>query len=204
MPRPRDQKPPYRTRSHRTRRHRTRRDRTRRLVRCVLAIGVLFVLAATETARAQGMELRLLGGRALEEYETGAGGAVGVNLPTGVKPVFVGARGVYYLPVEKSGGEVSMLLYGIDVGVTLVSSPLIIRAAAGVGQARVSEESTSEQGDVRTDITRTTNTYYVEPAILIGASLGPIMVGVEGRYIRVDKGPDTPAVYAMVGFRLGR
>ena len=170
------------------------------------ALCVLFVLAVAvaESVRAQGAEFSFHGGQALEEYQRGGGGSVVVNLPTGIRTVHAGARATYHLTTTEEDGEKSLLLYGVDVGVTLVSSPILVRAMAGIGRAQDSEETVIVEGDTRTVITRTTNTYYAQPGVLIGVPIGIAFVGIEGRYIRLDKGMSTTAVYAMVGFKVGR
>ncbi len=165
---------------------------------------VLFAIAGTGPAYGQGAEFSFHGGQALEEYERGGGGSVIVNLPTGIRTVHIGARATYHLPTPKDEGEISMLLYGVDAGVTLVSSPILVRAVAGIGRAQVSEQTVILEEDSRTDITKTTNTYYAQPGVMIGMSLGIAFVGIEGRYIRLDKGMSTTAVYATVGFKVGR
>ena len=168
------------------------------------ALCVLFVLAGAESVRAQGAEFSFHGGQALEEYQRGGGGSVVVNLPTGIRTVHAGARATYHLTTTEEDGEKSLLLYGVDVGVTLVSSPILVRAMAGIGRAQDSQETVIVEGDTRTVITRTTNTYYAQPGVLIGVPIGIAFVGIEGRYIRLDKGMSTTAVYAMVGFKVGR
>ncbi len=164
----------------------------------------LLAFLAAEQVHAQGAEFSFHGGQALDEYERGGGGSVLVNLPTGIRTVHIGARATYHLTTTEGDGEKSLLLYGVDAGVTLVSSPILVRAVAGIGRAQDSEETVLMEGDTRTVITRTTNTYYAHPGVMIGASLGIAFVGVEGRYIRLDKGTSTTAVYAMVGFKVGR
>ncbi len=159
---------------------------------------------AAEPVHAQGAEFGFHGGQALDEYERGGGGSVVVNLPTGIRTVHVGARATYHLTTTEGDGEKSLLLYGVDAGVTLVSSPILVRATMGVGRAQDSEETVLMEGDTRTVITRTTNTYYAHPGVMVGVSLGIVFVGLEGRYISLDKGVSTSAVYAMVGFKVGR
>ena len=168
---------------------------------CLLWLMAAF---APEPARAQGAEFGLHGGQATEEYERGGGGSVVVNLPTGIRTVHVGARATYHLAATEDDGEKSLLLYGVDAGVTLVSSPILVRAMIGVGRAQDSEEKVQVEGDTRTVIARTTNTYYAQPGVLIGVSLGFAFVGIEGRYINLDKGVSTTAVYATVGFKVGK
>ncbi len=163
----------------------------------------LMAAVAPELVQAQGAEFGLHGGQATEEYERGGGGSVMLNLPTGIRTVHVGARATYHLAPSEGDGEKSLLLYGLDAGVTVVSSPILVRAMIGVGRAQDSEQTVEQNGDTRTDITRTTNTYYAQPGVLIGASLGMVFVGIEGRYINLEKGVSTTAVYAMVGFRVG-
>ncbi len=174
------------------------------LIRRAACLLWLLAALAPEPARAQGAEFGLLGGQATEEYERGGGGSIVLNLPTGIRTVHVGARATYHLATTEDDGEKSLLLYGVDAGVTLVSSPVLVRAMIGIGRAQDSEQTVILDGDTRTDITRTTNTYYVQPGVLIGASLGIVFVGVEGRYINLDKGVSTTAVYAMVGFKVGK
>lgn len=165
---------------------------------------VLSVFLFTRSALAQGAEFSFHGGQALEEYERGGGGSVIVNLPTGIRTIHLGARATYHLTTPEGDGEKSLLMYGVDAGVTLVSSPLVVRAMFGVGRAQDSVETMMVEDDTRTDITRTTNTYYAQPGVMIGASLGIVFVGIEGRYISLDKGVSTTAVYATVGFKVGR
>jgi len=170
------------------------------------AAGLLCLAAAIATAQvhAQGAEFSFHGGQAVDEYERGGGGSVLLNLPTGIRTVHVGARATYHLTTTETDGEKSLLLYGVDAGVTLVSSPILLRAMIGVGRAQDAEETVIQQDDTRTDITRTTNTYYAQPGVMIGMSLGIAFVALEGRYISLDKGVSTPAVYATVGFKVGR
>ena len=170
----------------------------------VPTLCVLSIIFAADSVHAQGVEFSFHGGRTLEEYENGVGGSVNVNIPTGVRTIHAGARATYHIPTPTDEGEISLLMYGVDAGVTIVSSPILIRATGGVGRAQVSENMVILEDDTRTDITRTTNTYYVQPGIMLGVSLGIVFVGVEGRYIRLDKGPSTAAAYATVGFKVGR
>lgn len=167
---------------------------------------VVFLLAfpAAEPAHAQGAEFSFHGGQALDEYDRGGGGSVILNLPTGIRTIHVGAKATYHLTTTEGDGEKSLLLYGVDAGVTLVSSPILVRAMMGVGRAQDSEETVILEDDTRTVITRTTNTYYAHPGVMIGMSLGIVFVGLEGRYISLDKGVSTSAVYATVGFKVGR
>ena len=170
------------------------------------AACLLWLAAAVipESAHAQGAEFSFHGGRVLDEYENGVGGGAYLNLPTGIRTIHLGARATYHLPAKTDEGEISLLMYGVDAGVTLVSSPIVVRVTGGLGRAQVSEETVIVDGDVRTDITRTTNTYYVQPGAMVGVSLGIAFVGIEGKYIRLDKGTSTYAAYAMVGFKVGR
>lgn len=165
---------------------------------------MVLVADATGSARPQGAEIAFHGGQAVEEYERGGGGSLVVNLPTGIRTVHVGARATYHVAKTDDEGEKSLLLYGVDAGVTLVSSPILVRAMIGVGRAQDSEQTVIRDDDTRTATTTTTNTYYAQPGVLIGASLGPAFVGIEGRYINLEKGVSTAAVYAMVGFKVGR
>lgn len=167
---------------------------------CLLCI---MALVATESVHAQGAEFSFHGGQAVEEYERGGGGGVVVNLPTGIRTVHIGARATYHVAKTEDEGEKSLLLYGVDAGVTLVSSPILVRAMIGVGRAQDSEQTVIRDDDTRTATTTTTNTYYAQPGVLIGASLGPMFAGIEGRYINLEKGVSTAAVYAMVGFKVG-
>lgn len=164
----------------------------------------LLAFPSPEAARAQGAEFSFHGGQALNEYERGGGGGVILNLPSGIRTVHVGARATYHLKKTEGDGEKSLLLYGVDAGVTLVSSPILVRAMMGIGRAQDSEETVTLEDDTRTVITRTTNTYYAHPGVMIGMSLGIVFVGLEGRYISLDKGVSTSAVYATVGFKVGR
>ena len=170
------------------------------------AVCLMWLMAAVtpERTHAQGAEFGFHGGQATEKYERGGGGSVIVSLPTGIRTVHVGARATYHLAKTGDDGEKSLLLYGVDAGVTLVSSPILVRAMIGVGRAQDSEKSMNLEDDTRTDITRTTNTFYAQPGVFIGTSLGIAFVGIEGRYINLDKGVSTTAVYAMVGFKVGR
>lgn len=170
----------------------------------VPTLCVLSIFLATDSIYAQGVEFSFHGGRTLDEYENGVGGSVNVNIPTGIRTIHAGARATYHIPTPTDEGEISLLLYGVDAGVTIVSSPILIRATGGLGRAQVSEEMVIMEDDTRTDIIRTTNTYYFQPGVMLGVSLGIVFVGIEGRYIRLDKGPSTAAVYAMVGFKVGR
>lgn len=165
---------------------------------------VVVVAGVTGRAHGQGAEFSFHGGQAVEEYERGGGGGLVVNLPTGIRTFHVGARATYHVAKTEDEGEKSLLLYGVDAGVTLVSSPILVRAMIGVGRAQDSEQTVIRDGDTRTATTTTTNTYYAQPGVLIGASLGPAFVGIEGRYINLEKGVSTAAVYAMVGFKVGR
>ena len=174
------------------------------LIRRAVCLLWLMAAVAAEPAHAQGAEFSFHGGQAREAYERGGGGSVIVNLPTGIRTVHVGARATYHLTTTEGDGDKSLLLYGVDAGVTLVSSPILVRAMAGIGRAQDSEETVVLDDDTRTVITRTTNTYYAQPGVMIGASLGMVFAGVEGRYIRLDKGASTVAVYATVGFKVGR
>ena len=167
-------------------------------------LSVVVFAAVTGSAHAQGAEFAIHGGQAVEEYERGGGGSVVVNLPTGIRTVHVGARATYHVAKTEDEGEKSLLLYGVDAGVTLVSSPILVRAMIGVGRAQDSSQTVIRDDDTRTATTTTTNTYYAQPGLLIGASLGPLSVGIEGRYINLEKGVSTAAVYAMVGFKVGR
>lgn len=160
--------------------------------------------AVTGSAHAQGAEFGFHGGQAVEEYERGGGGSLIINLPTGIRTVHVGARATYHVAKTEDEGEQSLLLYGVDAGVTLVSSPFLVRAMIGVGRAQDSSQTVIRDDDTRTATTTTTNTYYAQPGVLIGASLGPVFAGIEGRYINLEKGVSTAAVYAMVGFKVGR
>lgn len=164
----------------------------------------LAAAVATESAHAQGAEFNFHGGRVLDEYENGVGGGAYLNIPTGIRTIHVGGRATYHLPAKTDQGEISLLMYGVDAGVTLVSSPIVVRVTGGLGRAQVSEETVIVDGDVRTDITRTTNTFYMQPGALIGVSLGIAFVGIEGKYIHLDNGTSTYAAYAMVGFKVGR
>ncbi len=164
----------------------------------------LLAFPAAEPAHAQGAEFSFHGGQALDEYDRGGGGSVILNLPTGIRTIHVGAKATYHLTTTEGDGEKSLLLYGVDAGVTLVSSPILVRAMMGVGRAQDSEETVILEDDTRTVITRTTNTYYAHPGVMIGMSLGIVFVGLEGRYISLDKGVSTSAVYATVGFKVGR
>ena len=164
----------------------------------------LMIAVAPERAHAQGAEFGFHGGQAVEEYDRGGGGSVILSLPTGIRTVHIGARATYHLAESETGGEKSLLLYGVDAGVTLVSSPILVRAMIGVGRAQDSDETRNLEDDTRTVITRTTSTYYAQPGVFVGASLGIAFVGIEGRFINLDKGVSTTAVYAMVGFKVGR
>ncbi len=175
-----------------------------RPIRSMCFALVAFVLLAAGSVHAQGAEFALHGGRALDEYRNGLGGGAYLNIPTGIRTIHVGARGTYHIPTKTDEGEISLLMYGVDVGVTLLSSPLVVRAVGGLGRAQASYEQVIVEGDVRTDITRTTNTYYMQPGVLVGVSLGLAFVGIEGRYVRLDKGIRTYAAYATVGFKVGR
>ena len=168
----------------------------------ILCIAV--AAAVSDSARAQGAEFTFHGGQAVEEYERGGGGSLIVNLPTGIRTVHVGARATYHVAKTEAGGEKSLLLYGVDAGVTLVSSPILVRAMIGVGRAQDSAQTVIQNDDTRTATSTTTKTYYAQPGVLIGASLGPAFVGIEGRYINLEKGVSTAAVYAMAGFKIGR
>ena len=169
-----------------------------------LILCVVVTASVTGSVHGQGAEIAFHGGQAVEEYERGGGGSLVVNLPTGIRTVHVGARATYHVAKTEDEGEQSLLLYGVDAGVTLVSSPILVRAMIGVGRAQDSEQTVTRNDDTRTATTTTTNTYYAQPGLLIGASLGPLSVGIEGRYINLEKGVSTAAVYAMVGFKVGR
>ena len=174
-----------------------------RSVRRTIFVVSLLAFLVPVPVHAQGAEFSFHGGQAVEEYERGGGGSVIVNLPTGIRTIHVGARATYHLTSTMDDGEKSLLLYGVDAGVTLVSSPILVRAMIGVGRAQDAEETVIVEDDTRTDITRTTNTYYAQPGVMIGMSLGIVFVGLEGRYISLDKGVSTTAVYATVGFKVG-
>ena len=176
--------------------------RTSRRIGYILCIVV--TAAVTGSAGAQGAEFSFHGGQAMEEYERGGGGSLAINLPTGIRIVHIGARATYHVAKTDDEGEKSLLIYGVDAGVTLVSSPILVRAMIGVGRAQDSEQTVVRNDDTRTATTTTTNTYYAQPGVLIGVPLGIAFVGIEGRYIRLDKGVSTAAVYAMVGFKVGR
>ncbi len=175
-----------------------------RLAYWIFCVVSLLAFPAVEPAHAQGAEFSFHGGQALDEYERGGGGSVILNLPTGIRTIHVGARATYHVTTTEGDGEKSLLLYGVDTGVTLVSSPILVRATMGVGRAQDSEETVIVEDDTRTIITRMTNTYYAHPGVMIGMSLGIVFVGLEGRYISLDKGVSTSAVYATVGFKVGR
>lgn len=170
----------------------------------ILFVVTLFAFPSAEPVHAQGAEFSFHGGQALNEYERGGGGSVILNLPSGIRTIHVGARATYHLTTIEGDGEKSLLLYGVDAGVTLVSSPILVRAMIGIGRAQDSEETVIREDDTRTIITRTTDTYYAHPGVMIGMSLGIVFVGLEGRYINLDKGVSTSAVYATVGFKVGR
>lgn len=176
----------------------------KRLAYRIFIVVSLFAFPAVEPVHAQGAEFSFHGGQALNEYERGGGGGVILNLPSGIRTIHVGARATYHLSTIEGDGEKSLLLYGVDAGVTLVSSPILVRAMIGVGRAQDSEETVIREDDTRTIITRTTDTYYAHPGVMIGMSLGIVFVGLEGRYISLDKGVSTSAVYATVGFKVGR
>lgn len=165
---------------------------------------VLVAVAGTGSIHGQGAEFSFHGGQAVEEYERGGGGSMVVNLPTGIRTVHIGARATYHVVTTQDEGEKSLLLYGVDTGVTLVSSPLLVRVMLGVGRAQDSEQKVIRDEDTRTVTTTTTNTLYAQPGVLVGASLGLAFVGIEGRYINLEKGVSTAAIYAMVGFKVGR
>lgn len=176
---------------------------TRLAYRIIFFVSLL-AFPSAEAAHAQGAEFSFHGGQALNEYERGGGGGVILNLPSGIRTIHVGARATYHLSTVEGDGEKSLLLYGVDAGVTLVSSPILVRAMMGIGRAQDSEETVIREDDTRTVITRTTDTYYAHPGVMIGMSLGIVFVGLEGRYISLDKGVSTSAVYATVGFKVGR
>lgn len=174
------------------------------LRRSVFILCIVTILGASEPVYPQGVEFSFHGGQAMEDYKNGVGASINLNIPTGIKTIHAGGRAIYHFPTSTNDRDISLLLYGVDLGFTLLSSPIFIRAKGGLGRAQVSESLVILDDQIRTEITRTTDTYYVQPSINFIFSLGIAFVGIEGTYIRIDEGPNTMAVYGTVGFKVGR
>ena len=189
-----------------------------RNLRCITSIIFIMVMfLVTEKIYPQGVEFSFHGGKASRIHANGIGGSVTINLPTGIKTIHAGARITYHLPSRNLSmseinidgsmvtvdGENSLFLYGVEGGITVLSSPLMIRAVMGVGRAQHFEEFMVSENDTMTKTTRKLNTHYIQPGVVVGMPLGIAIIGVEARYTRLEKGYSMPAIYGLVGFKFG-
>jgi hypothetical protein len=148
----------------------------------------------------------------------GSGGGVGARAGASYLGIYGGLTYMDYLTegscaegTSSSCGTSHGFSYGVEGGYgRMFAQRLIVRAQLGLGEHVVNVEGTTFicQGSASSCSTTTshssTHFLYLEPALLIALSLGPLLVGIDGSVFFMPK-VDDPAIGSttFTQFRVG-
>jgi hypothetical protein len=190
------------------------------MLTALLTVGVASILPA------QTIDLRGLGGWGWSEkalglglaqgqptdlnnlYSGAIGGAATLSVPLGQVDAFVGATLLYHfggrlkldLGNRVDRDDLSLVFYGGELGFTRLKAPVIVRTGSAIGLSRVTRDRTMGG----TASSSSNSDVAFAPGALVAVPLGPVYVGLETKYLIVDKAPNGVALYGTIGIQLRR
>jgi hypothetical protein len=165
----------------------------RPIARCfVLGATVVSASLFAVSANASGPSASALFGYGASDLNVGLGARVGYTLP--VVPVYFGGTFVYHLGKSQDTPGVSssahLFYLGAEGGFSIGIDPLIIRPFVGVGPA-IAKSTYSGTSSSTTKLA-------FWPGVDVLLPLGPLFVGIDGRYLVVSDNSSL-GVFATAG-----